>query len=124
MDIYERITYLLTEQHKTRKQLSKATHIPYSTLSSLFQRRSEQMSLSTISKIAEYLGVTIDYLVTGDRTHLLKLAESNSPYFDDDKINREILMIFKKLSFKGKTLLLSKAYELEENETLKEKSTD
>ena len=114
MNIYDRITYLLSEQRKTRKDLCEKTGIPYSTLSSLFQRRSEQMSLETLQKMAEYLGVTIDYLITGDKTHLIKLAESNSPYFDDDTLSREILMIIKKLSLKGKTLLLTKAYELEE----------
>lgn len=116
MDIYERITYLLSEQHKTRKDLCDKTGIPYSTLSSLFQRRSEQMSIITLEKIAEYLGVTIDYLITGDRTHLLKLRESQSPYIDDDTLVRELLMVLKNLSFKGKNLLLSKAYELEKTD--------
>ena len=53
MNIYDRITYLLSEQRKTRKDLCEKTGIPYSTLSSLFQRRSEQMSLETLQKMAE-----------------------------------------------------------------------
>lgn len=119
MNIYERITFLLNEQQKTRKDLCRKTGISYSTLTSLFQRRSKLMHLETLQKIAEYLGVTIDYLVTGDRTHLLKLAESKSPYYSDDALTKELLLILKNLNIKGKTLLLSKAYELEDTHTQK-----
>ncbi len=119
MDIYDRITYQLKSQRKTRKSLCDETGIPYATLSSLFQRRSENMSMSTMTKIADFLGVTIDYLVIGDRVKSgYTLSEdSGNSYHHSDTITRELLRIIQKLSVKGKNLLLSKAYELEETDS-------
>ena len=116
MDIYDRITYQLKLQKKTRKTLCQTTEIPYATLSSLFQRRSKQMHLTTMIKIADFLGVTIDYLVIGDRVKEgYPLSEDpDQAYNNSDNISRELLRIIQKLTIKGKNLLLSKAYELEE----------
>ena len=121
MDIYDRITYQLKIQKKTRKALSETTQIPYATLSSLFQRRSKQMHLETMLKIADFLGVTIDYLVIGDRMKEgYPLSEDlDNTYHNSDTITRELLRIIQKLNVKGKNLLLSKAYELEEDHSKK-----
>ncbi len=118
MDIYDRITFQLKSQRKTRKSLCDKTGIPYATLSSLFQRRSEQMHMSTLIKIADFLGVTTDYLLIGDRIkNGYPLNEERDHYYQGDTITRELLRIIQKLTVKGKNLLLSKAYELEETDT-------
>ncbi len=121
MDIYDRIDYQLKSQRKTRKTLSKETGISYATISSLFQRRSAKMNMTTLIKIADFLGVTIDYLVIGDRIkNGYPLSEDpDNAYGTSDTITRELLRLIHKLSIKGKNLLLSKAYELEEHETKK-----
>lgn len=119
MDIYDRINYQLRSQRKTRKSLCDDMELSYATLSSLFQRRSKLMKLSTIVKISDYLGVTIDYLMIGDRAKAgLRLAETpETAYANSDTISRELLRIIAKLSIKGKALLLSNAYTLEEKES-------
>jgi transcriptional regulator with XRE-family HTH domain len=116
MDIYDRIIYQLKLQKKTRRALCDATQISYATLSSLFQRRSKQMHLTTMIKIADFLGLTLDYLVIGDRVKAgyLLSEDPEHRYRNSDNITRELLRIIQKLTIKGKTLLLSKAYELED----------
>lgn len=73
MDLYDRIDILLKERHLNKKKLCEATGISYNTLSSLFKRRSKNMDIDTIRKIAEVLETSVEYLVTG------KINVTNSP---------------------------------------------
>ncbi len=66
MDLYDRITQLLSEKGISRRKLAKDIDIPYQSLSSLFNRRSEKVSLDLIQDIAKYLGTTVDYLAFGE----------------------------------------------------------
>ena len=64
-DIYTRINVLLRQQGKTKVGMAEATKIPLSTITSLFQRKSKNMKLQSVRLIAEYLGVSVDYLIMG-----------------------------------------------------------
>jgi transcriptional regulator with XRE-family HTH domain len=118
MDIYDRINAMLKRRSMTRKGLCDAAGISYSTLTSLFQRRSRNMRLETIRAIAEKLGVTVDYLVLGRESDVPVLAESEGPEYGasgyDEKT--EILRVVSALSKRSRTILLAKAYELQEKE--------
>lgn len=118
MTIYDRINLLLKNQHKTRKQLCEDTGISYHTLTSLFQRQSKNINLETITKIADYLGISSEYLISGKTLGSYIVKESAQVPLDYDlaEIDRELFKVIKKLSVKGKALLLSRAYELEEKE--------
>jgi transcriptional regulator with XRE-family HTH domain len=105
MDIYDRINDLLKKQSKTRKDLCDSTGISYNTLTSLFQRRSENIKLQTLIKIAEFLEVSLDWLIDGDQTESVSL----------DDIQTELLGILNSLSVKDKVSLLSFAYDLQKN---------
>lgn len=66
MDIYDRINKLLKEQKKTRKTLAEISGVSYNTLTSLFMRRSKNIEIETLKKLARGLNTTVDYLVTGN----------------------------------------------------------
>lgn len=66
MDIYDRIELLLKRRRINKTQLCARTGVSYNTLSSLFKRRSKNIDLDTVRKIAPCLGTTIEYLVTGN----------------------------------------------------------
>lgn len=66
MDIYDRIKDLMIKQHKTRKQMSETLKIPYATLTAMYQRRSNNVDVRTMKKIATYLNTTLEYLVSGN----------------------------------------------------------
>lgn len=116
MDIYDRITSLLKARGKTRKDLSIAINTSYNTLTSLFQRRSENMNLATIHAISKYLDVTINYLIDGKETQVNIINEDTTTnhYNSIQGLELEIIRVLRKLDTKNKTILLAKAYELEE----------
>ncbi|HAQ55966.1 MAG TPA: hypothetical protein DCR44_00940 [Acholeplasmatales bacterium] len=115
MDIYERINALLKSKAMTRKDLCAATGLSYSTLTSLFQRKSKNMRLETIRAIAGFLAVSVDYLVLGDPQPDL-IAEPNGPVYRAAFETSEILRILGTLTKRSRTILLAKAYELQEKE--------
>lgn len=51
---------ILAKRREKVSELSKATGISKSTLTDLYYERSESPKLSTIIKLTQYLGVTID----------------------------------------------------------------
>ncbi|MCK7486490.1 MAG: XRE family transcriptional regulator [Bacillus subtilis] len=116
MDIYERINALLKSKTLTRKDLCAATGLSYSTLTSLFQRKSKNMRLETIRAIAGFLAVSVDYLVLGAEAKPDMVAESEGPAYGASFEETEIRRILPMLSKRGKTILLAKAYELREKE--------
>jgi len=107
MDIYDRINEILKNQSKTRKDLCESTGISYNTLTSLFQRRSENIKLQTLIKISDFLEVSLDWLIDGDKTEDISL----------DDLQTELLEILNSLSVKDKVSLLSFAYELQNNKS-------
>lgn len=65
MDIYDRISQLLITKGKTRKEMCQDLKIPYSTLNSLYQRRTQRINFDMIQDIAKYLNRTVEYLALG-----------------------------------------------------------
>lgn len=117
MDIYDRINLRLGQIGMTRRQLCDAAGLSYSTLTSQFQRRSKNMSLETIRAVAKTLQVTADYLILGDEALLYRVFEEDADaYGQDRKDELEIIAIFRNLSKRSKTMLLAKAYELNDKE--------
>ena len=61
MTMYEKIQYLCDENGIKAAQLCKEAGIPKSTLSELKQGRTKTLSTQTLSKIANYFSVSLDY---------------------------------------------------------------
>jgi len=59
-DMYDIIQALLNQKDLNKRQLAKLADIPYSSLISAFNRRSESFSSSHLQKIASALEVTVD----------------------------------------------------------------
>lgn len=96
MDIYDRINNLLKDNLMTRRQLSIKTGISYNTLTAMFQRRSTNIDIETLKKIADYFDVTIDYLL-GNESELnnkqsnisMLISEFNKIGVDIENLNNE-----------------------------------
>ena len=65
MDMYDRIDKLLEENKISKRKLSLDLAIPYTTIASMFSRRSTSVDIETIKKIAHYLHADLDYIVSG-----------------------------------------------------------
>lgn len=63
---YEIFERLLKERGITSAQVSRDTGIPKSTLSSWKAGGARSLSSGNMQKIADYFGVSVDYLMTGD----------------------------------------------------------
>lgn len=75
--IYERIEELCKENGINITTLCSACSIPRASLSDYKNGRTKSLSAETLSKIADYFGVSVDYIYgkdTLDRESLLKVA--------------------------------------------------
>lgn len=63
-DILRRIEDELTKQGKTKGQFYEESGISSSSFSQ-WNKGSRKLSMSSVSKIASYLGVSLDYLING-----------------------------------------------------------
>lgn len=127
LDIYDRIDLKLKEKDASRKKMCADLEIPYSTITSFYQSRSGNMTLSTIRKIADYLDCSMDYLVNGEG----KTSYNNNIMYNGSiqsitisngdkntrreltEIEYEIMKVCSRLSTKKKNRLLSMAYDIE-----------
>ena len=92
MDLRDRILKAMASKGISKADLVKITGIKKSTVYTFFQRNIE-LSLETIRPIAKVLGVSLDYLITGEDSLPV-------PY---------ILQIYNELTDTGKELLLAYA---------------
>lgn len=65
-DIYMRIAELCRNNSITVTELCKCCNIPRASLSDYKMGRIKSLSAVTLSKIAEYFGVSVEYLLNGD----------------------------------------------------------
>ena len=83
MEFSERLSELMEEREITAYKLSKDTGIAQSTLSEVINNKNKTLSTQNITKIANYFGCTIDYLLgrsplpTAPRTRLSWFGRRN-----------------------------------------------
>lgn len=126
MTISERIFYLLEKQNKKQADLVRVLDVRPNTVSDWKAKR-RNPDIVHLEKIADYFGVTVDYLVTGREpataflnqgiigdscTHNTITINGNAPR-ELSEIEGELLRICGNLDTKRKNALLSYAYELE-----------
>lgn len=111
MDIYDRINILLIEKKTNKRKMSIDLNMPYSTLASLFTRRSTNVDIQVMKNIAVYLGTTLEYLIDGNEKYkyandceyyssntivVIKNKENKKYYkFNDDDFNAILKIIDK-----------------------------
>lgn len=64
-EMYDRINALCKNSHTNITRLCRELNIGRSALSELASGRTRSLSAVTMAKIAEYFGVTTDYIITG-----------------------------------------------------------
>ena len=65
MDFLERLKMLMCKHDDNNSSLAKKSGIPYTTIDGLFKRGWEKAQISTIQKICNYYGVSLDYMIYG-----------------------------------------------------------
>lgn len=103
MEIHERIFKLLGDSNDQQKKLAKTTGISQQTISS-WKKRGSDPSAKYISAIADFLGVSTSYLLTGKD----EINETNIKISEDEQ---ELLNIYKSLDRKGKIKINNLIYD-------------
>ena len=84
--MYEKIQYLCDESNIKLAHLCKEANIPKSTLSELKQGRTKTLSTQTLSKIANYFNVSLDFFdIDGVDDTKDELFEKRKLLFDMSK---------------------------------------
>lgn len=73
MDFLEKLDMLMAERHINKSILSKESDIPYTTIAGFYTKGYDKVKLSTLKKLSQYFGVTLDELVADDKP--MKLDE-------------------------------------------------
>ena len=102
MDFLEKLNYLMEKNHLNKSTLSKACNIPYTTIDGWYKKGYEGLKLTTLRKLAEFFGTSLDYWasedneLTAEKSEILKkiqkmpddvkqLAEQYSLLSDSDR---------------------------------------
>ena len=124
-ELYDKIDILCTEKQISKGKLCNDLGLHRSMLSDLKMGRKSTLSLETVLKIADYFGVTVDYLTGFDKIREAAMDKShdgeNGPLpglvdgdkmeevarrEDIDKLTREMLDAFNRLTDEQKDLVL------------------
>ena len=62
MDFLSKLDRLMRERKLNKHTLSQQSGIPYTTLVGLWERGKENARLSTVNRLCEFFGVSLDYL--------------------------------------------------------------
>ena len=129
MTISARIFALLKEQGKTQTALATHIGIRVATVSA-WKAQNTDPSANLLGKIAEFFGVSVDYLVTGkeyapapsqtvnqgifgDRNHNNTVTINGNISLEVSEIEGELLKVCASLDIRRKNALLTYAYKLE-----------
>ena len=88
MDTFDRISELLKKNSMTQADLSRATGISTGLISQ-WKKRMQSPSVDKLKIIADYFGVSVDYLLTGEETEQKEKPAKN----DEAKIDRQYTIL-------------------------------
>lgn len=66
MDYYDRIEFLLKKNNDTSKNMCRNINLSYNTFSGQKKRKSKNICMQTVQKIANYLQTTAEFLINGN----------------------------------------------------------
>lgn len=95
MKLTEKLDLLMKEKGITRADLSREAGIPYSTISSLYDKGYENVKLSTLKKLADYFECSLDYIADDSVTER-KTIDTIAAHHDGDEFTEEELEEIKK----------------------------
>ena len=62
MKLTDKLDLLMRERGINKKDLSRQSGIPYTTIINFYEKGTDNVKLSTLLKLSRYLGVTLDYI--------------------------------------------------------------
>lgn len=106
MDLLEKLDNLMAERGLNKSTLAQGSGVPYTTIDGLYKKGYENMKLSTLQKLCEYLGVTLDYLAKGS-IEAAPPEHSQRPEESLPANEQELLAVYRTLTPAGQTIALN-----------------
>lgn len=78
MDFLEKLNYLMEKNHLNKSTLSKACNIPYTTIDGWYKKGYEGLKLTTLRKLAEYFGTSLDYWASENNDFAYQVSKDKS----------------------------------------------
>lgn len=78
MDFLEKLNYLMKKNHLNKSTLSKACNIPYTTIDGWYKKGYEGLKLTTLRKLAEYFGTSLDYWASENTDAAAQISKDKS----------------------------------------------
>ncbi len=66
MNFLEKLDYLMQQKGLNKSSLSKSCNIPYTTIDGWYKKGYEGLKLTTLKKLADFFGTSLDYWATED----------------------------------------------------------
>lgn len=66
MGLTEKLDLLMKEKNINKAELSRASGVPYTTIDGFYKKGSDNAKLSTLKKLCNYFGCSLDYLADDD----------------------------------------------------------
>lgn len=93
-ELYETIVQLCTEKGVTITELCRQSGASRGSLTDLKMGRKASLSAATLSKIASYFGVSVDYLLGNEEKPPATDDEELNEYLEELKTRPEMRMLF------------------------------
>lgn len=75
MKLTEKLDLLIKEKGITLADVARESGVPYTTIKSLYDKGYENAKLSTLKKLADYFGCSLDYIADDNTTIAAHLPE-------------------------------------------------
>jgi transcriptional regulator with XRE-family HTH domain len=80
----EKLDKLMKERGITKADLARESGIPYTTITSLYDKGYDNVKLSTLKKLANYFGCSLDYIADDDVVESKKTPTTIAAHLPDD----------------------------------------
>jgi len=101
MSFSRKINDLLKEKRRAEAELAKGVGIPYPTVDSMLKRDSDTKRLAAAARIAGYLGVSIEELISDERSSGIKEPKALS------ENEKKLIAMFRAMDSRGKSAVMS-----------------
>ena len=64
------LNFLMKERKLNKNTLAKESGIPYTTIDGFYKKGCDNVKLSTLTRLADFFGVSLDYLINGQITNV------------------------------------------------------
>ena len=88
MGLTEKLDMLMKDRNINKAELSRASGVPYTTIDGFYKKGSDNAKLSTLKKLCNYFGCTLDYLADDS---VAEQTTTLAAHFDGDEYTEEEL---------------------------------